>query len=48
MSLLFVIDLVENPTVSEEKNFLVTLPRHCHLLLLFVASLFVFWSSAVR
>ena len=41
-SLLFVIGIVENRIVTEqEKNFLVTLPRHRHLLLLFVASLFV-------
>jgi hypothetical protein len=42
LSLLFVIGLVENPIVTEEeKNFLVTLPRHRRLLLLFVAPPFV-------
>ena len=37
--LLFVIDLVENPIVTEEKkNFLVTLPRHRHCPLLSLLS----------
>jgi len=39
LSLLFVIGLVENPIVTEEeKNFLVTLPRHRHCLLLSLLS----------
>ena len=49
LSLLFVIGIVENPIATEpEKNFLVTLPRHPHLILLFVTSSFLSESSDVR